>query len=271
MQDVHQLSALPTSDSLIDNPAVRLHLENKTGIIVLDRPEARNAVNGDVASGIEAAIDRIEQDDSIWLGIITHTGPVFCAGADLKAIASGQATSLATKYGFGGLVQAPRSKPLIAALNGPALAGGCELALASDLIVATSDVAFGLPEVKRALVAAAGGLFRLAKGLPRNIALEMIMTGDPITAERAHHFGLVNYLVEPGEALAGARDLARRIERNAPLAVRASRSVALMSDATEEELWQASFKAFGDMAHTEDFKEGPMAFIEKRDPVWKGR
>src|SRR3954453_7414767 len=160
-----------------------------------NRPEARNAVNGDVANGMEAAIDRLEEDDNAWVGVLTHVGPVFSAGADLKAINAGKAGELQTsRGGFAGLVQRKRTKPLIAAVDSPALAGGCEIALACDLIVASTQARFGVPEVKRSLVAAAGALFRLPRKLPRNIALEMLMTGDPISAERAYHFGLVNDL-----------------------------------------------------------------------------
>jgi enoyl-CoA hydratase len=252
---------------------VDYELDGRVAILTLNRPEARNAVNGDVAKGMEAGIDRLEEDDEVWVGILTHNGPVFSAGADLKAINSGQAADLQTpRGGFAGLVQRPRTKPLIAAVDGPALAGGCEIALACDLIVASTQSRFGVPEVKRSLAAAAGALFRLPRALPRNIALEMIMTGDPIDAERAHQFGLVNELCEPGKALETAKALAARISANAPLAVRKSREVALASLELDE---AAGFKLSGEamigLSSTEDFWEGPKAFIEKRDPVWKGK
>ncbi len=243
------------------------------GVITINRPEARNAVNGEVAQGIEAAIDRLEADDDLWVGIITGAGSVFSAGADLKAVSSGQAGNISTERGgFAGLVSRARTKPLIAAVDGPALAGGTEIVLACDLVVASTAARFGVPEVKRSLVAAAGGLFRLPAALPRNIATELILTGDPIAAERAHAFGLVNVLCEPGEALVEAKTLAARITVNAPLAVRASLQVMRDAEgATDEEGFALSNRAMARLFKTEDFAEGPLAFIEKRAPVWKGR
>jgi len=245
----------------------------RVAVLTINRPEARNAVNGDVANGMEAAIDRLEEDPEVWVGVVTGAGPVFCAGADLKAIASGQGGTLATKRGgFGGIVQREHTKPLIAAVDGPALAGGCEIVLSCDLVVASSQARFGLPEVKRSLVAAAGGLFRLPRVLPRPIALEIIMTGDPIDAERAHHFGMVNELCEPGGAVDAAIALAERITANAPLAVRESRHIAITAvDQDDEVGWKMSFEGMAKLASTEDFAEGPRAFIEKRAPEWKGR
>src|SRR5262249_33815032 len=161
-------------------------------IMSINRPEARNAVNGDVANGIEAGIDRLEEDDSLWVGILTGTREFFCAGADLKLINAGKAGEMSTARGnFGGIVTRERVKPIIAAVEGPAFAGGTEITLACDLVVASTASRFGIPEVKRSLVAAAGGLFRLPRVLPRNIAMELGITGDPIDAERAYHFGLV--------------------------------------------------------------------------------
>ncbi|SRR6266508_2143733 len=252
---------------------VEYETRGRVGILTINRPEARNAVNGDVATGMEAALDRLEEDDDIWVGILTGAGTVFSAGADLKAIASGRAGSLQTKRGgFGGLVQRERTKPLIAAVDGPALAGGCELVLACDLVVASANARFGLPEVKRSLVAAAGGLFRLPRTLPRPIALEIIMTGDPIDAERAHHHGMVNILCAAGEALDAALQLADRICANAPLAVRESRRIAVTAvDEPDEVGWKMSVEGMAKLAHTEDFAEGPRAFIEKRAPEWTGR
>jgi enoyl-CoA hydratase len=252
---------------------VDYELKGRVAVLTLNRPEARNAVNGDVARGMEEGIDKLEADDDAWLAILTHNGPVFSAGADLKAINAGKVGELNTKRGgFAGFVQRERTKPVIAALEGPAFAGGCEIVLACDLVVASRDAKFGLPEVKRSLVAAAGGLFRLPRVLPRPIALEVIMTGDPITAERAAQFGLVNELCEPGTALATAMALADRINANAPLAVRESRKIALETvDADDEVGWQRSSEGMLKLSQTEDFWEGPKAFIEKRPPEWKGR
>jgi enoyl-CoA hydratase len=252
---------------------VEYELQGHVAVLTINRPEARNAVNGDVARGMEAAIDTLEADDDAWVGIVTGTGPVFCAGADLKAIAAGQAADLQTaRGGFGGIVRRERTKPLIAAVDGPALAGGCEIALACDLIVASKAAAFGLPEVKRSLAAVAGGLFRLPRTLPPKVAMEVVLTGDPITAERAYELGMVNDLVEQGDALKGATALAERISANAPLAVRESRAIVAAAQTTDDEtLWNMGFAAMAKLASTEDFAEGPMAFIEKRAPQWKGR
>jgi enoyl-CoA hydratase len=230
-------------------------------------------VNGAVAQGIEEAIDKIEADDGIWVGIITGEPPVFCAGADLKEINSGNAAGLATaKGGFAGIVQRERTKPIIAAVDGPALAGGTEIVLSCDLVVASSTAAFGIPEVKRSLVAAAGGLFRLGRKIPLNIAMELALTGDPISAELAHHHGLVNRLCEPGHALEVATALAEQICANAPVAVRESRKVVLEATNAPDELgWKMSAEGMANAMSSADFSEGLTAFIEKRPPQWKGR
>jgi enoyl-CoA hydratase len=247
--------------------------EGHVAVITINRPEARNAVNGEVARGIEEAIDKLEDDDSLWLGILTGVPPVFSAGADLKEINAGRAGDLQTKRGgFAGITRRQRAKPIIAAVDGPALAGGTEITLACDLIVASRSAQFGIPEVKRCLVAAGGGLFRLPRKLPFNIAMELTLTGDPIDAERAHHFGLVNVLCEPGEALDRARELAMRIQANAPVAVRESRRVVYEAMNQDEETgWSLSAKAMAVAMSSEDMKEGLTAFIEKRPPNWAGK
>ena len=222
---------------------VTYQADGRVGIITLNRPDARNAVNGDVASGMEAAIDALENDDSVWVGILTantdgQSNPVFCAGADLKAINSGQAGALNTKRGgFAGFVYRERRKPIIVAVDGLATAGGCEIVLAADLVIATTRSAFGLAEVKRNLIAGAGGLFRLPRAIGQAAAMEAILTGEPIPAERAYHLGLVSRLVAPGEAMNEARRLADQITACAPLAVYASRQVVLAAAyQTDDEL-----------------------------------
>ena len=248
-------------------------IRGHVAVITINRPEARNAVNGEVANGIEAAIDRLEADDDVWTGVLRGEGSVFCAGADLKAINEGRGGELQTERGgFGGIVQRERTKPIIAAVDGPALAGGTEIVLACDLVVASTDARFGIPEVKRSLVAAAGGLFRLPKRLPPNVAMELALTGDPIDAARAHHFGLVNELCEPGTALDHALALAGRIEANAPVAVRESRRLMLLSDDLDVDAGiHESNKALMGLTSSADFSEGLMAFIEKRPPNWQGK
>jgi len=251
--------------------------QGNVAVITINRPEARNAVNTAVATGIEEAIDRLEADDEVWVGILTGAktakGYIFCAGADLKQMSVDPGGMMTARGGFGGFVMRERTKPIIAAVDGPALAGGTELVLACDLVVASKTVVFGVPEVKRNLVAAAGALFRMPRKLPRNVAMELALTGRlDFPAERAYHFGLVNVLCEEGGALEAAKKLAAQITENAPLAVRESRRIILeATDQPDEVGWRLSNEGIVKMFGTEDFTEGLAAFVEKRAPKWKGR
>ncbi|HEU0103621.1 MAG TPA: crotonase/enoyl-CoA hydratase family protein [Mycobacteriales bacterium] len=256
-----------------DQPPVTYEVDGRVATFTLNRPGQRNAVNQGLAAALGDAVARFEADPEVWVGILTGAGSTFCAGADLKAIAGGKGHELSTEAGgFAGWVRYPRTKPVIAAVRGFALAGGSELVLACDLVVAGTDAAFGLPEVTRGIVAAAGGLFRLPRVLPPALARELILTGDRLTAEQALRWGMVNRLVEPDEVLPAARELADRICRNAPVAVRAS--LAVVRDAyelTEEQGWERSAQAMAQARESEDAQEGPRAFAEKRAPVWTGR
>jgi enoyl-CoA hydratase len=205
------------------------------------------------------------------VGILKAEGKVFCAGADLKSVSQGKRIET-DKGGFAGLARYPRTKPLIAAVDGAALAGGLEIVLSCDLVVASSAARFGIPEVKRSLIAGAGGLFRLPAAIAKNVAMELALTGDPISAERAFSLGLVNELCAAGTVVDTAIELAQRITANAPIAVRESREVILETlGVAEAEGWAITKAHFRNVVKTEDFKEGPLAFVEKRDPVWKGR
>lgn len=257
---------------------VKYEVQGRVALITLNRPEARNAVNGDVAEGVEAAIDQLEADPNVWVGIITantegQEKPVFCAGADLKAINSGNAAGLNTKKGgFAGFVYRERTKPVIVAVDGLATAGGCEIVLAADLVVATTRSSFGLAEVKRNLIAGAGGLFRLPRAIGQAAAMEAILTGEPIPAARAYELGLISRLVEPGKAVEAALELAGKITASAPLAVWASRKVVLAAAYSDDEaLKQMTNEEFAKVMGSEDTKEGLTAFIEKRLPNWQGR
>lgn len=253
--------------------AVHTEVRGNVLVITMNRPDARNAVNGDLAQGIEAAVDRLEETEDLWVGVLTHAGSVFCAGADLKLISSGRMSDMITSRGdFAGFVRRERTKPVIAAMNGDAYAGGCEIAIACDLIVAAAGVKIGLPEVKRSLIAMAGGVAYLPQLVGDKVALEMIMTGDPLPVERLHQLGFVNSVVGAGEALDAAVELANRITANAPLAVRASRAAVLEGrDLPADVRWRLAIEKMTPLYSSEDFREGPRAFVEKRPPEWKAR
>jgi enoyl-CoA hydratase len=253
--------------------SVTFERRGRCAILTIDRPEARNAVNAAVAAGIEEGIDRIEGDQDLWVGIVTGAPPAFCAGADLKELRGGAGGGIFTERGgFAGFVARQRTKPFIAAVDGPALAGGTEVVLAADLVVASRRSTFGLPEVKRSLVAGAGGLFRLPRKIPENVAMECALTGDPIPAARAAQLGLVNELVDDGHAVEAAMVLAERIIANSPLAVRESRRVVLASaHLADDEAFAVSRDALGTVTRSADFHEGLAAFVEKRPPRWLGR
>jgi enoyl-CoA hydratase len=251
--------------------------EGNVAVITINRPDARNAVNTAVARGLEDAVDKLEADDEVWVGILTgaktEKGYIFCAGADLKQMSVDPGGMMTERGGFAGFVKRERTKPIIAAVDGPALAGGTEIVLACDLVVASRTAVFGVPEVKRNLIAAAGALFRLPRKLPRNVAMELVLTGRlDFPAERAHHFGLVNVLCDEGQAFEAAKKLAAQISENAPLAVRESRRVLLeATDQPDEVGWRMSGEGMAKMFGTEDFNEGLQAFVQKRAPQWKGK
>ncbi len=257
---------------------VQYETQGRIAVITLNRPDARNAVNGDVAAGMEAAIDQLEADASVWVGVLRANSagqerPVFCAGADLKAINSGQAGALNTKRGgFAGFVYRERTKPIVVAVDGLATAGGLEIVLAADLVVASTRSSFGLAEVKRNLIAGAGGLFRLPRAIGQAAAMEAILTGEPFTAQRAFELGLVSRLTEPGQAFEEAMRLAAQITAAAPLAVYASRKVVLAAAyENDETLKNLTNAEFAKVMQSDDVKEGLTAFIEKRPPNWQGK
>lgn len=239
-------------------------------IITLNRPEAKNAANRALALGVAAAIDELEGDASLRAAILTGAGGTFCSGMDLKAFVTGELPQVEGR-GFAGLTEYRCSKPLIAAVEGYALAGGFELAISCDLIVAAENSKFGIPEVKRGLAAAAGGLVKLPKQIPSRIAMELALTGDFISAARAYELGLINRCCEPGEALAQAQDLAAKIVANGPLAVAASlKTVASAQDWNSDEMFARQQEIVMPVFSSQDAIEGATAFAEKRAPDWKG-
>lgn len=250
-----------------------LHVEERGAVLIIaiDRPAQRNAINRATSWAIAAALDRLDVEPQLHVGILTGRTGHFCAGMDLKAFVTGERAELPNR-GFGGLTERPPAKPLIAAVEGFALAGGCELALSCDLIVASVEAQFGLPEVKRGLVAGSGGLVRLPRRIPQAIALEYALTGDRMSATDAHRWGLVNRLVPAGEALAAAVALAESICANAPLAVSMTKRIVYEArEWPDAEVWDRQRPLAESVIGTEDAKEGARAFNEKRPAVWRGR
>jgi enoyl-CoA hydratase len=256
-----------------DEPTDAVLTERRDGVqvITINRPHAKNALNGAVARGIAAAVDELDADDDLRVGVLTGAGGTFSAGMDLKAFLTGD-LPLVGDRGLGGITQQPPRKPLIGAVEGWAVAGGFELLLACDLVVASETSRLGVPEVKRALVAGAGAAMLLTRRIPQAIALELLLTGDPITAQRAADLGLVNRLTPEGGALDGALQLAATIAANGPLAVAITKQIARSSfDWTLEEGWERQSELMAPVFVSEDAQEGATAFAEKRAPVWKGR
>ena len=239
-------------------------------VVTINRPDAKNAMTKAAAEGIAAAMDRLDSDDNLRVGILTGAGGTFCSGMDLKGFLRGESPSVEGR-GFGGVVQQPPEKPLIAAVEGYALAGGLELMIACDLVVASAAAKFGIPEVKRGLVAAAGGVMMLPDQIPERIAMELALTGDFIDAPRAYELGLINRVTD-GDALAGAKELAARIVANGPLAVRVSKQVIKQSRGWPmDERYKRQTQLIAPVFVSEDAREGAAAFAEKRAPNWKGK
>jgi len=259
--------------SAADPPApggdVLVRRDNGILIVTINRPDQRNAVNGAVSAGIASALDLLDSSPDLRVGVLHGNGSAFCAGLDLKAFAAGEQVRHAAR-GFGGIVERPPAKPLIAAVEGWALGGGFEIVLACDLVTAGKSARFGLPEVRRGLAARGGGVFRLPQRLPRNLAMEIIVTGAPLDADRAAQFGLVSRLVEDGQALSAALELAAQIAANAPMSVRASKAVAIESaDWPLAEGFQRQRAYLEPVFASQDATEGVTAFRERRDPVWQ--
>jgi enoyl-CoA hydratase len=254
-----------------DSEAVLTERRDNVLLVTIDRPEVRNAVNAAVAEGIAHALDELDCEDSLSVGVLTGAGGFFCAGMDLGAFVQGESPYFGDR-GFAGIAQRASRKPLIAAIEGFAVAGGMEVALACDLIVAARGAKLGIPEAKRSLVAAGGALLRLPRRMPYHVVMELALTGDPLPAERFHELGVVNRLSEPGAAVDVALELAFALAKNGPLALIASKQILQEQfDWSSAEMWQRQGEISGPVFGSEDAKEGAAAFKQKRDPVWRGR
>jgi enoyl-CoA hydratase len=253
-------------------PEPEVLTERREGVLVItmNRPDARNAVNGALAQGVSDALDDLDGSDDVAVGVLTGAGKGFSAGMDLKAFVAGESVRIGDR-GFAGIVRRPPRKPIVAAIEGFAMAGGLEIALACDLIVAGRGARLGLPEVRRSLVAAGGALFRLPQRVGHGVAMELLLTGEPVDAERAKEIGLVDRLAETGQALEDATELARQIARNGPLALVATKQVLQQQrDWSQDEFWDRQYAITGPVFASNDAREGAKAFAEKRDPAWTG-
>lgn len=253
------------------SPSVIVQRHDAVLVVTIDRPAVRNAIDRATSEALARALDELDADPALRVGILTGAGGHFCTGMDLKAFLRGERVELPGR-GLAGIVQTPPRKPLIAAVEGYALAGGCEIALACDLIVASEAAQFGIPEVKRGLIAGSGGLLRLPQRMAPQIAMELALTGDMLTAAEARHWGLVNRLVPAGQALQAALELAGRIAANAPMAVQVAKQVISQSkDWPADELWARQNALLEQVIASDDAREGALAFAEKRAPRWSGR
>jgi enoyl-CoA hydratase/carnithine racemase len=260
-----------STDQATATEAVLTERRGNVLLITLNRPEVRNAVNAALAEGIGKALEELDADEDLSVGVLTGAGGFFCAGMDLGAFVKGESPWYGDR-GFAGITQRSARKPLIAAIEGFAVAGGMEIALACDLIVAARGAKMGIPEAKRSLIAAGGALLRLPRRMPYHLVMELALTGDPFPADRFYELGVVNRLVEPGAAIDAALELAARLGKNGPLALIASKQILQEQfDWSSAEMWEKQGAITGPVMTSEDAKEGASAFKEKREPVWKGR
>jgi enoyl-CoA hydratase len=263
-------AAVSTASSPEEEPVLTERRGNVL-LITLNRPQVRNAVNAALAAGLAGALEELDGEDSLSVGVLTGAGGFFCAGMDLGAFVKGESPWFGDR-GFAGIAQRSARKPLIAAIEGFAVAGGMEIALACDLIVAAKGAKMGIPEAKRSIVAAGGALLRLPRRMPYHLVMELALTGDPFPADRFHELGVVNRLVEPGSAVDAALELAAQLTKNGPLALSASKQILQEQfDWSTADMWEKQGAITAPVFASEDSKEGANAFKEKRDPVWKGR